>query len=253
MKKTLLIAAAALAVPAFSAAAPARPDVRELLTKVDRLYRSSRSWSEIEMEVVTPDWKRTLSMDFWTEGLKKTFIRIGSPARDAGSATLRLGNEMWNYFPKINKVMKVPPSMMLGSWMGSDFTNDDLVRESTLIDDYTGGYFEPAKPDPAFYYIRLKPKKDAVSLWAAIELTVRKDDLLPVREEYYDDKGRLQRTMEFSGTGDLGGRRMPKVMKMVPVSKPGHSTTIRYLRAEFDGELPADTFTLRNLQRNTAR
>jgi outer membrane lipoprotein-sorting protein len=188
-------------------------------------------------------------MDFWTEGLDKTFIRVKSPARDAGSATLRKGNEMWNYFPKINKVMKVPPSMMMGSWMGSDFTNDDLVKESTLINDYDGDFFSPEKPDPALYYIRLKPKKETVSLWGAIELEIRKEDLLPVNERYYDEKGRLQRTMEFSDIAGLGGRRMPRVMRMVPVSKKGHVTTIRYLDAEFDLDLPADTFTLRNLQR----
>ncbi|MDA8242844.1 MAG: outer membrane lipoprotein-sorting protein [Elusimicrobia bacterium] len=245
----LLLACACTPPAAAGAPPPASPEVRALLEKVDRLYRSSRSYAEIEMEVVTPDWKRTLSMDFWTEGLDKTFIRINAPARDAGAATLRKGNEMWNYFPKINKVMKVPPSMMLGSWMGSDFTNDDLVKESTLMDDYTGDFFAPAKPDPAYYYIRLTPKKETVSLWAAIELTVAKDTLLPSREEYFDEKGRLQRTMEFSDIAELGGRRLPRVMKMLPVSNPGHSTTIRYIKAEFDGELPADTFTLRNLQR----
>ncbi len=247
-----LLLASACQLPA-SAGTPDRaqtsPEVKALLEKVDLLYRSSRSYAEIEMEVVTPDWKRTLSMDFWTEGLDKTFIRINSPARDAGAATLRKGNEMWNYFPKINKVMKVPPSMMLGSWMGSDFTNDDLVKESTLMDDYTGDFFAPAKPDPAYYYIRLTPKKETVSLWAAIELTVAKDTLLPSREEYFDEKGRLQRTMEFSDIAEMGGRRLPRVMKMLPVSNPGHSTTIRYIKAEFDGALPADTFSLRNLQR----
>ncbi|HNT96801.1 MAG TPA: outer membrane lipoprotein-sorting protein [Elusimicrobiales bacterium] len=234
--------------PLISSAGPAT-DVKTLLDRVDRLYRSDRSRAAMEMAIVTPEWSRTLVMDFWTEGLDKTFIRVRSPARDAGSATLRKGNEMWNYFPKINKVMKVPPSMMMGSWMGSDFTNDDLVKESTLIDDYTGEFFSPEKTDPALYYIRLKPKKETVSLWGAIELEIRRDDLLPVNERYYDEKGRLQRTMEFSDMAELGGRRMPRVMRMVPVAKKGHVTTIRYLDAEFDLELPADTFTLRNLQR----
>jgi len=242
-----------LQTAAFAAPGAASPEIKTLLDKVDRLYRSSRSWAEIEMEVVTPDWQRTLSMDFWTEGLNKTFIRINSPARDAGAATLRNGSEMWNYFPKINKVMKIPPSMMLGSWMGSDFSNDDLVKESTLINDYTGEFFTPAKPDPAYYHIRLTPKKETVSLWASIELVIGKEDLLPLREDYYDEKGRLQRTMEFSDIADLGGRRMPRVMKMVPVSKAGHTTTIRYIKAEFDGKPAKDTFTLRNLQRTRVK
>lgn len=230
-------------------AAGGSPGVEELLDRVDRLYRSETSRASMEMEIVTPEWSRTLVMDIWTEGLEKTFIRIKSPARDAGAATLRKGNEMWNYFPKINKVMKVPPSMMMGSWMGSDFTNDDLVKESTLLDDYTGGFFSPEKPDAALYYIKLKPKKETVSLWGSIELEIRKSDLLPVSERYYDEKGRLQRTMEFSDITELGGREMPRVMKMTPVSRKGHVTTIRYLEAEFDPDLPADTFTLRNLQR----
>jgi len=249
MKKAALLLL--LLLPAAAAAAPQRnsPEVLALLEKVDRLYRSSRSRARIEMEVVTPDWRRSLAMDFWTEGLDKTFIRVLSPARDAGAATLRKGSEMWNYFPKINKVMKVPPSMMMGSWMGSDFTNDDLVKESTLMDDYYGEFFSPEKPDPALHYIRLRPRAETVSLWGAIELVIRKSDLLPLREDYYDEKGRRQRSMEFSDIAPLGGRTMPRVMRMVPLSKAGHSTTIRYLDAEFDTALPADIFTLRNLQR----
>ncbi|PIU19630.1 MAG: outer membrane lipoprotein-sorting protein [Elusimicrobia bacterium CG08_land_8_20_14_0_20_59_10] len=251
MRKALLPLAAALCLAPAAYAAPRESSaaVRALLEKVDSLYRSGRSRAELEMEVITPDWSRKLSMDFWTEGLDKTFIRINSPARDAGAATLRKGGAMWNYFPKINKVMKVPPSMMLGSWMGSDFTNDDLVKESTLLDDYYGEFFTPEKPDPALHYIKLKPRQGTVSLWAAIELAIRKSDLLPVREDYYDEKGRRQRTMEFSDVAELGGRTLPRVMRMVPLSRAGHSTTIRYKAAQFDGELPADTFTLRNLQR----
>ncbi len=249
MKKAALLLL--LLLPAAAAAAPqtSSPEVLALLEKVDRLYRSSRSRARIEMEVVTPDWRRTLAMDFWTEGLDRTFIRVLSPARDAGAATLRKGSEMWNYFPKINKVMKVPPSMMMGSWMGSDFTNDDLVKESTLMDDYYGEFFSPERSDPALHYIRLRPRAETVSLWGAIELVIRRSDLLPLREDYFDEKGRRQRYMEFSDIAPLGGRTMPRVMRMVPLSKAGHSTTIRYLDAEFDTALPAGTFTLRNLQR----
>lgn len=255
MRHILFLIAAALGLAAAAQAAPRETsaEVRALLDRVDRLYRSERSWAQIEMEVVTPDWRRTLSMDFWTEGLDRTFIRVLSPARDAGAATLRKGKEMWNYFPKINKVMKVPPSMMMGSWMGSDFTNDDLVKESTLMEDYYGEFFTPAKPDPGLHYIRLRPRQTTVSLWDAIELTIRKEDLLPVREDYFDEKGRLQRSMEFSDVALLGGRSMPRVMRMVPLAKPGNSTLIRYKDARFDADLPADTFTLRNLQRTRAK
>jgi outer membrane lipoprotein-sorting protein len=107
-----------------------------LLKKIDELYRSDNSISTMKMSIITPNWQRTLEMQSWTIGMNDTFIRILSPKKDRGVATLKKGREMWNYFPKINKVIKVPPSMMMGSWMGSDFTNDDLVREVSLVKEY---------------------------------------------------------------------------------------------------------------------
>src|SRR6056300_1016740 len=109
-------------------------DVEGILDRVDRLYRSDTTFSSIEMNIKTPNWERTLKMDVWTRGLEYTFVVIESPPKDKGIATLKRKNSMWNYFPKINKVIKIPPSMMMSSWMGSDFTNDDLVKENTLRD-----------------------------------------------------------------------------------------------------------------------
>ena len=120
----------------FSPISHADEKAAALLKEIDELYRSATSISTMKMEIVTPNWQRTLEMQSWTVGMEDTFIRILSPRKDRGVATLKKGNEMWNYFPKINKVIKVPPSMMMGSWMGSDFTNDDLVKEASLVDDY---------------------------------------------------------------------------------------------------------------------
>ena len=111
-------------------------DVNELIREIDRLYRAETSYTELEMEIVTPHWQRTLAMYGWSEGMDNTFLRITAPRKEKGVATLRIDNEMWNFLPKTNKVMKIPPSMMMGSWMGSDFTNDDLVKESSLFEDY---------------------------------------------------------------------------------------------------------------------
>ncbi|MFZ5979884.1 MAG: outer membrane lipoprotein-sorting protein, partial [Candidatus Zixiibacteriota bacterium] len=110
-------------------------DIKRLIHEVDTLYRSEASYAELEMEIITPHWQRTLAMDSWTEGMDKTFIRIKEPLKEKGVATLRIDNEMWNFLPKTNKVMKIPPSMMMSSWMGSDFTNDDLVKEFSLFED----------------------------------------------------------------------------------------------------------------------
>jgi len=223
--------------------------LEEIIRKVDQLYRSDSSYAEMEMQIKTPNWERTLKMQAWSEGLDKTFITILSPKKDRGIATLRVGNEMWNYFPKIDKVMKVPPSMMMGSWMGSDFTNDDLVKESTLINDYDHELLDSPAGQEAYYYIQLKPKKTTVSLWGKILIIVEKKGLLPLKQEYFDEKGKKVRLMAFSDIGELGGRRIPTTLTMTPLTKKDHKTIIRYSKADFKIKVNRDRFSLRNLKR----
>ncbi len=226
-----------------------QPDIDEIIDKIDRLFRSETSWSKFEMRIETPDWQRTLKMEGWTEGLDKTFIRILSPKKETGTATLRIDNEMWNYFPKINKVMKVPPSMMMGSWMGSDFTNDDIVKESSMRDDYTASLIQPAGAERDYYYAEFIPREDSPIVWGRIVAKVRKQDYIPVREEFYDEKGHLMRIMELKDIKPLGGKVFPAVMELIPLNKKDHRTVVTYTDALFDLELPKDIFTLRNLQK----
>ena len=139
--------------------------VNKILKNIDELYRSKGSQGKIEMEVITPDWSRTMKMDMWTKGMDYTFIRIKEPRKDKGVSSLKREDDVWNFFPKINKVIKVPPSMMMGSWMGSDFTNDDLVKESSLIKDYKT---TNVKESDGNIEITLVPHKNTVSLWGKI-------------------------------------------------------------------------------------
>jgi outer membrane lipoprotein-sorting protein len=224
-------------------------NIKEIISKLDRLYRADQSYARIEMEIVNPNWARTLRMDCWTKGMTKTFIRVLSPEKDRGFSTLRIEKEMWNYFPKIAKVMKVPPSMMMGSWMGSDFTNDDLVKQTTLLDDYDASLLENSNPETDFYHIQLIPKKLTTTVWGKITAKIRKKDYIPVSEEYYDEKGSLARRMEFSDIKDLGGRMVPSTMVVIPVTKSGNKTVIRYLSADFSPGVEEGIFTLRNLQK----
>lgn len=244
-----------IVLAALIAAAPpvprpqAAPDrAEEIVRRMDDLYRSRSSEALVEMEVITPDWQRTLRMRIWSRGQTETFIRILEPKKEEGFATLRIENEMWNYLPKTAKVLKVPPSMMMSSWLGSDFTNDDLVKEFTFVESYRFEMTTPEGAEPGVLYVKCVPKEGLPIVWGSLVLAVREDGLIPVWERYYDEKGRPAREIAFKDVKTLGGRRIPATMELVPAAKPGHRTVVRYLEARFDIDLSPDIFTLRNLQ-----
>lgn len=220
-------------------------DPADLLRKVDELYRGDSSIATMRMEIVTPNWQRTLEMQAWSEGMEKTFIRILAPKKDRGVATLKLDEEMWNFFPKIDKVIKVPPSMMMSSWMGSDFTNDDLVKEASLADDY----FVELETSEAEYQMTLVPREDTVTVWAKIIVVVDRESLLPVRQEYFNERGEKVRTMQFLQIKTYGDRQLPSQLEMVPHNKEGHKTVIHYEALELDTEIDDIVFTWRNLKK----
>jgi len=250
--RNLIIYSFLLSTLLFCVLAPAQeptPDVETIVKKIDQLYRSNTSQAEMEMHIVTPHWERTLAMNVWSQGMDKTFIRITAPKKEQGVATLRIGNEMWNYLPKTNKVMKIPPSMMMGSWMGSDFTNDDLVRESSMLDDYTYQFVTPEDASPDHIYVQLMPKEDSPIVWGKIVAAVQSSDYLPVWQRFYDEKGNLMRVMNFKEIKTFGDKIAPSVMEMIPQNKEGHKTVVRWMNATFDADIDAKIFTRRNLQR----
>lgn len=219
----------------------------EIVQQLDLIYRSKSIIGKMEMQIETPHWKRTLKMDMWGEGLKKTLVVIKSPRKDRGITTLRVKQEMWNYFPKIRKVMKVPPSMMMGGWMGSDFTNDDLVKETSLLEDYSA---EKLKSDDSNYYmIQLIPKKDTASVWGKIISKVERKRMIPLTQEYYDEKGQKMREIQFKNIKTFGDKTIPATMVLIPINKKGHKTTVTYKEVTFDKKLKKGTFSLRNLKK----
>ncbi len=224
-------------------------DVDAIVKQIDELYRSNSSYARVEMQIVTPHWERTLALEAWTKGKDKTFILISAPKKEKGTATLRIGNEMWNYLPKVDKVMKIPPSMMMGSWMGSDFTNDDLVHEFSLLEDYTYRLISPEDAEPDALYLELIPKEGRPIVWGKVLIAVREVDYLPIWQKYYDEKGRLMRVMRFSEIKSLGKRKVPSVMELLPQNKQGHKTAIRYLDIAFDTKIKESVFSLRNLRK----
>ncbi len=225
------------------------PDIKKIVNQVDRLYRSMSSETEVEMIIVTPNWKRKLKMKMWTKGLARTFIYIISPEKDSGIATLRIDSSMWNYFPKIDKVIKVPPSMMMASWMGSDFTNDDLVKETSLLEDYHASFTSIENEDPDCFYIKLVPKKETTTVWGKILLVIRKKDIMPVKQIFFDEKDTKVRVMTFKNIKIFGDRKIPATLEIISEKNKGKKTILTYINARFDTEIDKSVFTRRNLQK----
>ncbi len=233
---------------------PGQPPVQEIMRELDQLYRSDDSHAFMEMRIVTENWERTLEMEAWSLGREKTFIRVLSPAREAGSATLRVGSEMWNYRPNTGSVVRIPPSMMTGSWMGSDLTNNDIVKEITYEEDYTAEYLSPPGDSPeGTLLLKLTPDPSTAVVWSYIIAEVRTDPLIPVREEYYDRNDGLIKTIVFSGVETMDGRTIPTVMEVIPAEEEGESTTVTWSDVTFNGGVDDDIFTLANLQSGGGR
>jgi outer membrane lipoprotein-sorting protein len=224
-------------------------DARTMVHRTEQKLRAKTEQGTLSMTVRTPDWQRTLEMDYWGVNPDKTFIRITAPAKEAGTSTLRLGSSMWNYLPSVERVIKIPPSLMLQSWMGSDFTNDDLVWESSLEKDYDHKLDGEATQEGALCYrIVSTPKPDAAVVWGHLVIFVGKADFLPRREEYYDEKGALQKVLTFEDIRQVDGRLYPMRWKMVSVNKTGHETLLVYGKLRFDRTIPPSVFTQENLQ-----
>ena len=163
---TITVSLAALAVPGVRAQPS---EGREILDKVEKLLWGSTVQGEYEMTIATPRWQRTIGLRLWMDRPRRSFVRIVSPAKEAGIGSLRIGTEMWNYLPNVERIVKIPPSMMLQPWMGSDFTNDDLVKESSILEDYTHEVIGTVQLDSeTVVQIEAVPKPDAAVVWGRI-------------------------------------------------------------------------------------
>lgn len=224
-------------------------DGRSIVARVENLLWGRTSEGRYEMVITTPNWQRTLNMQVWMKRPDKTFVRISAPPKEAGVGSLRIEDEMWNYLPKVERTIKIPPSMMLQPWMGSDFSNDDLVKESSMIDDYSHRIVGMDKAGgEEVYTVESLPKPDAAVVWGKLIYRVRKNDLMPLKLEYYDERGRLIKVLSFSEVRELDGRLLPTRWEMRPTAKPGNATVIRLQDVVFDRPLTEDIFTLRNLR-----
>ncbi|MBN1301478.1 MAG: outer membrane lipoprotein-sorting protein [Melioribacteraceae bacterium] len=221
----------------------------EIIERAEDLIKGKTAHGIIEMTVVTPDYERTLRMESWWEGNEKALIVIHSPRKEKGNKTLKIGNEMWNYLRNTETTIKIPPSMMLQSWNGSDFTNDDLVRESNLSEDYFQTLEGEEKlNDELCWKIILEPKPDAPVVWGKLIYWVRKDSYIPARVEFYDEKDKLMRFMNFSDVKKFGNRLVPSIWEMVNITKEGNLTKLKLIDMEFNIKISDRIFSFQELE-----
>ena len=221
----------------------------KILNNVDDLYRSNASHGILTLSVTTVNWQRTLTLEQWSKGEDKSLIKILKPKKEKGLATLRVDKNMWNYMPKVKRVVKIPSSMMSSSWMGSHFTNDDLVKQSRMTEDYTFSItFEGMNDGKEIIEITCLPNKEAAVVWGKVEVVVYADDYLPLRMTYYDEDLLLSRTLEFTNIEMMDGKTIPTMMSMIPTNEPGESTTVKWEEIQFDVTIDDEFFSLRKLQ-----
>ena len=234
----------------IAAAAQPADSITQLVHRADMKRRGKTSEGTMTMTVVRPEWKRTVSMKAWSRGLDYNLIVITAPAKEKGQAFLKRKNEMWNFVPSIDRVIKLPPSMMGQSWMGSDFTNDDLLKESSLSSDYTHTLLgEEETGGHLCSKIESLPKEDAAVVWGKILLWITKKDENIIRSERYDEDGELMSVETGSDIRNVDDRVIPTRMEMVPADKPGNRTILEIGQMHFNTSIKESFFSQQNLRR----
>ncbi len=225
-------------------------DATEIVRKADEKMQGNSNHAEMTMKIVRADWSREVGIKSWAKGTDLSVILITAPARDKGAAFLKRGKELWNWQPRIDRVIKLPPSMMMQSWMGSDFTNDDLVKQSSIVNDYKHKILSDSIVEgDNCYKILLDPKEDAPVVWGKIEVYITKDNYLQKLVKYYDEDGYLVNTMQLTDIKNIGGRTIPTKMIMIPAEEEDQQTIITYKSIAFDIEIKDQFFSLQNVKR----
>lgn len=226
--------------------AEARLDATAMIRKVETQYQSKSSHSVFRLKVVTRSYTREMTLESWGQGRDKMLSKVLSPKKDAGTATLKVGESMWNYLPKIDRLMKIPTSLMGDSWMGSHLTNDDLVKGNKIDELYS---FKVTKETDKEATIVATPLPQAAVVWGSIAYQIDLTHMIPVSVRYFDEDDALVRTIDFDQVRPINGRMVPTRMRYVPADEPGEYTEMVYEKLVFDQPFPDSLFSLRSLRR----
>ena len=222
----------------------------DIIRKSENKLRGDHSSGTLEMTIERPGWSRSMTMKTWSRGNEYSMILVTEPARDKGTVYLKRQNEIWNWVPSVERTIKLPPSMMSQSWMGSDFTNDDLVQESSILKDYTHKLLgEESLRSMECYKIKLTPKPEAAVVWGKVITWISKDEYLQLKTEFYDEDDELVNTLEGFEIKELGGKRLPSKLIMTPANEPGNRTIMRQLSLNFNDEQAEGFYSTQNMKR----
>jgi outer membrane lipoprotein-sorting protein len=222
----------------------------EIIRKSEDMYKGKTSKGIFTMIVTTPEYSRTVKMQTWNDGNDKALIVSLEPKKEAGNKLLKIGKELWSYLKNTETTMKLPSSMMLQSWNGSDLTYDDMVRESDMVDDYNIKILQEENIGGELCWkFELKPKPDAPVVWGTIYYWIRKSDNLPALIQFYDENGVKHRTLKFEDIKKMSGRVIPTKWIIINNKKTGHSTEFIYNEVEFDINIPSRIFSYRELEK----
>lgn len=223
---------------------------KEVLSKAENQLRGESSKSIIKMTIVRPKWQRTMVMKSWSKGDDYSLILITSPARDKGISFLKREKDLWSWRPNIGRTVKMPPSMMSQSWMGSDFTNDDLVRQSSIVKDYDHKFLASEKIEGRdCYKIELLPKAESSVIWGKVIMWISKEHFLQMKTQFYDEDDYLVNTILGKNVKKFGTRYLPAKMEMIPEEKKGDRTIIEYESLEFGVNTSDSFFSIQNMKK----
>lgn len=224
----------------------------QIIKKADEKFRGKKSvYAEMIITSKRPKWSRERTMKSWSKGNDYSLMLVTSPAKEKGITYLKRKKEVWNWIPSIERSIKLPPSMMLQSWMGTDFTNDDLLKESSNIIDYTSSVVNDSVVinSRVCWKLKLIPKENAAVVWGKVILFIDQTDYLQLRAEYYDEDGILINVMKSSKIKTMGGQKFTSKMEMIPKEKKGNKTIIEFTKIEFDKPMDDDFFTIQNMKK----
>ena len=224
-------------------------DATEIVRKSLETVQGKSSQAVMTMTIIRPSWQRELRFKSWSLGTEYSMVLVTDPARDQGTVFLKRQNELWNWQPRIERSIKMPPSMMLQSWMGSDFTNDDLVRQSSVVEDYTHRLLrEEAVSGLPCYVVELTPKPNAPVVWGKVIAWISKSGYMTMKNEFYDEDGDLVNTMIGSEVRQMDDRELPTRLEVIPADQPDQKTVIEYGSIKFNIDLQSSFFSVQNMR-----